>query len=253
MPSARPDPGADGEADREFAVARAKIERKLYDQALADLDAFRRRYPRSLNVPEAAFLAADTERVAGRRAEAMGRYVEFGTRYPKHHRAPEALYRLAQLTLTSGRASAAEDARALFGELADRYGRSPWAPQSLADKADIEQRLKPREIDRTLATSVPSALVTLRRLTDTYGSHPLSEQALWTLAGLYESINRHAHAAATLERLGTTFPSTRYDAWFRAGEIHERRLKDKDKARAAYERVPSSSPKFEAARKKLRD
>ncbi len=233
-------------------MARAKIDRKLYDQALADLDAFRRRYPRSRNVPEAAFLAADTQRVVGRRDEAMGRYVEFGTRYPAHHRAPEALYRLAQLTLASGRAGAEEDTRALFGELADGYGGSPWAPQALADRAAIEQRLKLREIDRTLATSVPSALVTLRRLTGTYPSHPLAEQALWTLAGLYESINRQAHAAATLEKLGATFPATRHDAWFRAGEIYERRLKDKDKARAAYERVPATSPRYAEARKKLK-
>jgi len=164
----------------------------------------------------------------------------------------EALYRLAQLTLTSGRPAAAEDARALFGEVADRYARSPWGPQALADRAAIEQRLKLREIDQTLATSVPSALVTLRRLTDTYRSHPLAEQGLWTLAGLYESINRHAHAAAALERLGTTFRSTRYDAWFRAGEIHERRLKDKERARAAYERVPATSPRFGEARKRLK-
>ncbi|RPJ77333.1 MAG: hypothetical protein EHM24_00280, partial [Acidobacteria bacterium] len=175
-----------------------------------------------------------------------------GTRYPAHHRAPEALYRLAQLTLGSGRASADEDARALFGELADHYGRSPWAPQALADRAGIEQRLKLREIDRTLATSVPSALVTLRRLTEAYPSHPLAEQSCWTLATLYEGINRQAQAAATLEKLAATFPSTRYDAWFRAGEIYERRLKDKDKARAAYERVPATSPRYGEARKKLR-
>ena len=251
-PGARPAPGTiEPEAEREFAVARAKIDRKLYDQALADLDSFGRRYPGSRLAPEASFLAADVRRVAGRRDEAMGAYVEFGTRYPAHHRAPEALYRLAQLTLLSGRASAPEDARALFGELADRYRRSPWAPQSLADRAGIELRLKLREIDPLLATSVPSALVTLRRLADDYPSHPLAEQALWNLATLYEGINRQLQAAATLEKLATAFPATRYDAWFRAGEIYERRLKDKERARAAYGKVPPSSPKYAEARRKV--
>ena len=43
----------------------------------------------------------------------------------------------------------------------------------------------------------------------------------------------------------------RYDAWFAAGEIYEKRLKDKARARAAYLRVQPSSPHYGEARKRV--
>ena len=44
------------------------------------------------------------------------------------------------------------------------------------------------------------------------------------------------------------------EAWpllgFRAGEIYERRLRDKEKARAAYAQVPAASPRYKDAQKR---
>ncbi len=116
----------------------------------------------------------------------------------------------------------------------------------------IEDRLKLRQIDEALATSVPASLVTLRGLVARYPTHALSEQALWRLADLYEAANRHRLAAEACETLARTFPATGYDAWFRAAELYDRRVKDKDRARAAYTQVPPSSPKYKDAQKKTR-
>jgi tetratricopeptide (TPR) repeat protein len=54
-------------------------------------------------------------------------------------------------------------------------------------------------------------------------------------------------AAEAYVRLGTTFPNTRFDAWFKAGEIYERRLNNRDEARSAYLKVPSVSPRYKDA------
>ena len=43
---------------------------------------------------------------------------------------------------------------------------------------------------------------------------------------------------AVLEELAARFPDNPVDAWFRLGEIYERRLKDPVKAKDAYAKVP---------------
>ena len=58
-------------------------------------------------------------------------------------------------------------------------------------------------------------------------------------------------AAATFADLGTRFPATRYEAWFAAGELFEKQLKDPARARDAYAKVPAGSSRYEAAQKKL--
>jgi TolA-binding protein len=250
-----PDPAASRAASREAAadlqIARAKIERKLYDQAITDLQAFVAKRPGGSLTPEAAFLIGEARRLQARRDEAMGAFVEFAARYKTHPRAPEAVYRLAQLTLQTARPGSADEARVLYSDVAEQYRRSSWAPVALNEKAALEGRLKVRQLDPVLATSVPASLVTLRLLVQRYPSHPLAERAYWSLADMYEEANRHQQAAEVCERLATTFPSTTYDAWFRAGEIADRRLKDKDRARAAYARVPVSSARYKDAQKRI--
>ena len=58
-------------------------------------------------------------------------------------------------------------------------------------------------------------------------------------------------AAATCLELGTRDTDERFDAWFAAGEIYEKRLKDSARARTAYLRVLPSSPHYSEARKRL--
>jgi TolA-binding protein len=246
----RPGTKAEQEAAADLDVARTKLDRKLYDQAVDDLKAFVDKRPGSALAPEATFLIAEARRLQGRREDAMGGYVEFGARYKTHARAPEALFRLAQLTSQGTRQGSLEEARQLYGEVSERYGDSSWAAMALVERAAIEDRLKLRLVDQALATSVPASLVSLRRLVQQHPSHPLAEKAYWTLADGYEEIKRYQQAAEACESLAQAFPATKYDAWFRAGEIYERRLKDKDKARAAFAQVPESSPRFKDAQKR---
>jgi hypothetical protein len=42
------------------------------------------------------------------------------------------------------------------------------------------------------------------------------------------------------------------DAWFRLGELYERRLKDPARALAAYSKVPVGSGKYRDAQRKLK-
>jgi TolA-binding protein len=240
----------DGASD--LAVIRAKTEHRLYGEVIADAAAFATAHPSSPLVAEAAFLAAEAWQASGRLDAARGAYVEFGTRYPGSPRAPEALYRLAELTAAAKTATATEDARRLFGEVATRYAfNARWAAPALWEKSVLEERLKVREFDKTLQTSVPSALVTLRTLTHRFANHPSAEDAWWKLADLYQGINRQVHAAEALTRMAAAFPNGRHDAWFRAGDIYEKKVKDQERARAAYEQVPSSSPRYRDAQKRL--
>ena len=52
--------------------------------------------------------------------------------------------------------------------------------------------------------------------------------------------------------LATRFPDTRLDAWFKAGEIAEQRLKNREGARAAYLKVPPTSSRYRDAQDRAR-
>ena len=57
-------------------------------------------------------------------------------------------------------------------------------------------------------------------------------------------------AAKAYEDLELHFPKTRFDAWYQAGEIYDRRLKDPAKAKNAFSMVPATSPHYRDAQKK---
>ena len=239
----------DEEAAADLDIARAKIERKLYDQALSDLKAFPTKHASSPLVGESAFLAADVLRLAGRRDEAMGAYVEFGSRYKTHPRAAEALFHLAVLTAQSGRPGGDQDARGMFGEVADKFADSSWAPKALGEKAALEDRQKIRQADPALGV-VEASTLTWRTFVERFPSNAAAETAWWTLADRYESLKRYQQAAEACEKLAQSFPATKLDAWFRAAEFWDRKVKDKAKAKAAYAQVPVSSPHYKDAQKK---
>ena len=171
-------------------------------------------------------------------------------RFSSHGRAPEALFRLALATLTSRRSGKELDARKVLESLVDRYPRAIWSARALMLKADLEERLDLYELDATLATSVPAALTTYRRLVDRDGVVAEREDALWKLGQLYERIKRFDLAARTFTTLGERFPETRHDAWASAARIYDRRLKDAALASAAYARVPPTSPHYKDAQKR---
>jgi TolA-binding protein len=242
-------PGADvGPAEQEMQIARKKIDLGLYDQALVTLRDVEARHPNAA----AYFLIASIQETQGRLEDALATYLDIASRFPNHARAPEAMFRMAQCILRSRRPSRTIDARTLFGELAARYPASPWAPRALIARAELEERDRLHERDNVLATSVPTSLVTYRQVAEQYPASPERATALGKLGQLYEGVKRYDRAAETFTELAKQYPRSEYDAWFKAAEIYDRRLKDPDRARADYQRVPPTSPHFSEAQKRLR-
>jgi outer membrane assembly lipoprotein YfiO len=247
-----PAPAADPGADM-LQIAQAKFDQKLFDQALTDLQGLVRQHPTSPSAVPAYLMMGTIYIRLNKPEDAMATYVEMRNRYKTDRRTPEAVFRLAELTLQSRRRDKEAAARTTFGEVAAEYPDSPYAPRALLAKGGIEERERIREMDPALGAVVPAAITTYVRLAERYPTHEASEAALWKLSELYDDLRRYDLAAQALETLGGRFPNTRHDVWWRAGELYERRLRDKDKALAAYARIPANSPRYRDAQRKLEE
>jgi TolA-binding protein len=159
---------------------------------------------------------------------------------------------MAQNTLRSKRPQKQHESRQLLAQVVSNYPHSSWAPRALMARAELEERERFYERDDELATSVPSALVTYRQIATQYAGAAMAETALWKLGRAYVDIKRYDLAAKTFADLAIRYPETRFDAWFAAAELYDKRLNDEANARGAYARVPSSSPRFRDAQKRLR-
>jgi TolA-binding protein len=235
-----------------LSVAEAKYDSRLFDQALADLGTITSEHPGTSAAPAAYLLIARIREQQSRPDDAMATYVEVRSRHAGTEAEAEASYRLAQLTMRSRRQDRVAAARDLLAQIPSRHVRSVWAPRALAAKAALETREKIKAHDPVLGTTASAAVATNRLLVERYGSAPEAEAALWNVGAAYQDAKRYDLAAAAFRDLGTRFPKTRYDAWWRAGEVYEKRLKNKDAARAAYSKVPASSPNYATAQKRSR-
>jgi len=159
---------------------------------------------------------------------------------------------MANLTLRSKRPDRETAALTLFGEVPVMAPKSVWGAQALAAKAALEDRRKLRLLDQQLNTSVPASLVSYRTLVGDYPDSPDAEQALWRLSEMYDDLGRYALAAESLEILATRFPDNAHDAWWRAGETWEKKVKDPSRSRAAYANVPAASKRYKDAQERLR-
>jgi TolA-binding protein len=249
LPSAAP---ASAWAEEELRVARAKFDAKLYDQALATLHAVAAKEAVGDAATEARFLMASIFERQSKMEDAMAAYLEIVNRDKNHPRAPEALYLMAQNALRSKRPEKERESRQLLVQLVSSYPQSTWAPRALMSRAELEERERFYQRDDELATSVPAALVTYRQVVTHYSSAAVAETALWRLGRAYVDIKRYDLAAKTFADLAIRHPDTRFDAWFAAAELYDKRLNDEVNARGAYARVPPSSPRFRDAQKRLR-
>ncbi len=233
----------------ELAVARQQIDLRLYDQAIVTLK--RSAYSeKGRPAVEALFLTASIHETRGNVADAMSTYIEIATRFPGDTRAPEALLKLAQATSKSRRAHDERDVLRTLDTLVDKYPDSVWAPRALLMRAEIETREGGFQRDEAFGGSVPVAAATYQRICERYAASDSAATALQRLAAIYADIKRFESAAALLERLAARDGDGRFDAWFAAAEIYDKRLKDPRRARAAYARVPPSSPHYAEAQKK---
>ncbi len=235
---------------RDLDVAKSKLDAHLYDQAISDLQSIVERYRGTPVAAQAYAVMGATYQRMNKIDDAMAAYVELRTRFPKSDLAPEASYDLAQLTLRSDHKNKEDEARKLFGEIADTYKDSDWAAKSLTAKAELEERRNIKEQDPALG-NVPAALLTYRTLAQRYPK--ASEAALWKLGAMYEDAKQYDLSAQVLTTLATNFPQNKFDAWYKLGDLYEHRLKDRDRAAAAYAQVPSTSPRYKDAQKKYAD
>ena len=243
----KPDPGA-----ALLAVAQAKADARLYDQAVSDLQTLVRDHPSSESAPTALLTMAGIRQQQSRPDDAMAVYVELRSRYRGTPAAAEAGFRYSQLLLRSNRPDRVRVARDTLTAVARDYPNTAWAPRSLSLKADVEEREKLRETDQAAGGSVPSALITWRQIIDQHPDSTEAESALWNLANGYEDLKRYEFAAQTYALLGTRFPNPKYDAWWRAAEIYDKRLRNQEAAKNAYSRVPTTSRNYKEAQKRLK-
>lgn len=158
---------------------------------------------------------------------------------------------LAQ-ALAVAREGKTDEARRLLGEVASKYAGSPEALQALVQKAALEEQKGGYQRDPRLGGSAPAALVTYRTLAESYPTAPPAEEALWKVGEMYEGLKKYDLAAQAFSDLGSRFPATRHDAWYRAGSLYDKRLKDAARAKEAYARVPAGSGKYKEAQERLK-
>ena len=241
------------EAAQRLEVARAKIANNLNDQALADLRQIIIEYPGSRAGAEASLIAAELHEKLGRLDDAMASYVEFESRFKGDRRAADSKMRRAGILGRMRNPRAVQQSRELLNDVVQEFPGTPQAQQALQTKLRIETDRKDfREIDPVLKVEVPSVMVTLRTYIAQFPDGTQSMVARNRLAVMLAQINRHADAAQLLEDLATRFPNNPMDAWFRVGEIYERRLKDPVKAKEAYAKVPPGSARYGDAQQRLK-
>jgi TolA-binding protein len=234
----------------DFLIAKQQIDLKLYDQAIDSLRRIAQNGNRQKAI-EASFLIASVHDKREDTANAMSTYIEIANRFPDDPRAAEALAKLAESTLKSKRRDKEQDARRTLTELVQKHPGSPWAPRALLMRGDLEARQGASVRDEISGGLVPTAGVTYQTIADRYESSDAAAAALNKLAHIYRDTKRFELAAATFQRLAMRDADDRHDAWFGAGEIYEKRLKDSARARKAFSRVPPSSPHFAEAQKRM--
>lgn len=231
-------------------MARAKSDSKLYDQALADLKAVIAKHPTSASIATAYLLMGSIYEQQSRVDDAMANYVEMRSRFGNAPVAAEATFRLAEVTGRSRRDDRDRAALALYDQVATTYPDSDWAPKALLRKAAIEERTRLHVIEGTLG-SVPSALVTYKRLTEHYPSAEGAEAGFARLAELYDDLKRYELSADAWYGLARQYPNNARDAAWRAADLYEKRVKNVDKAHSAYALVPQNSGHYREAQRKL--
>ena len=249
----KPDTPSRAEVDsrERLEIARAKANRNLLEPAIADLRQLVVEFPGTPAAAEASYMTADLLEKLGRVDDAMAAHVEFAQRFPADPRAPASKLRLADLTTKAGRGDRELTARQILEEIITTYPRTSHAQAALQMKLRLEQGKRQRERDAVLGIDVPIALPTLRTMTEQFPTAPMAMSAFNRLGEMYLDLDQYERAAQAYVGLGTNFPNNPNDAWFRAGEIYERRLKDASRARDAYEKVPSTSSKYRDAQRKL--
>jgi serine/threonine protein kinase/TolA-binding protein len=241
----------DAQAAQLLEVAKAKLSNNLTDQALADLRHIILEFPGSRAAAEAAFMAGEVHEKAGRTDDAMAAYVEFESRFGSDSRVADAKLRRANILGRQRQAKPQALSLQLLNEIVRDYPGTAQAQLALQSKLRVENDRKDlRAIDPVSREEVPAIVVTMRTIIEQFPDAPQTLAVRNRLAMTLSQMNRHQDAAQVLEELGARGGNP-MDVWFRLGEIYERRLNDQVKAKEAYAKVPSDSPRYQDAQRKL--
>ena len=245
-PAAEPDP-----VGKAVEAARPAMESGQFDAALTDLQSALGKRPTSPNAALARLLIARIYDRQGRTDAALAAYVDLRTTYPRDPASADALLRMSDFVLQTKRPDRTRVARSYLDEIVANFSTTNAAPQALAQRAVIEDRENTKVTDPVLQRVVPAALVSCRQLTESYPQSAQAEAAFIRLARYYDDMKRYDLQAQALIALGSHFPKSRHDAWWEAGEVFERRVRDVARAKDAYSRVPTTSRRYRDAQKKL--
>jgi TolA-binding protein len=235
----------------EIRLANAKVEARLFDQALTDLRGIVARNSGNPAAANAYLLMGTVLARQNKPDDAMAAYVDLRSSYGSSPAAAEGTFRLAELLQRSRRSDRDAASMSLLDELIMQHASSPWAPRALVARAAIEERTRRRVVDAQLNTSVPAQLLTYRTLVEQYPGAAGEEVAFEKLGEMYDDLRRYDLAAQAFLSLGQKYPDSARDGAWRAAEIYEKRVKDMDKARAAYAMVPMRSKNYRDAQRKV--
>lgn len=239
-------------AAQDLEVARAKVDAGLLEPALRDLEALIARGGGDAAVAAAMLLAGEVHTKMGNSAEAKAAWVELGSRFGGSDAAAEGSYRLARLEQAERGRSEPREVWKAYNVTIAQFPGTTWAARALMDRAELEKAEKWRIDDDELGVKVPMALITYRQMTRGFPTASGAESAFFELAEMYADLKRFDLAATTFEALATRFPDSRRDGWWRAAQLYDsRRANDREKAIAAYEKVPESSPHHADAQRRL--
>lgn len=222
-----------------------------FDAALTGLQSALGARPSSPSAAQARLLIARIYDRQGRTDAALAAYADLRATYPKDPASADALLRMANLVQQTRRPDRNKAARSYLDEIVANFSTTNVAALALAQRAVIEERENAKVTDPVLQRVVPAALVSYRQLIEAYPRSAPAEAAFIRLSRYYDDMKRYDLQAQALTGLGSYFPQTRHDAWWEAGEVFERRLRDVAKAKDAYSRVPTTSRRYRDAQKKL--
>jgi serine/threonine protein kinase/TolA-binding protein len=240
------------QANQRLDAARARVAGNQLEAALTDLRQIATEFPAAAAAVGAEFLSAEVLEKLGRMDEAMAAYEEFGRRHPEDSRAAASKLRIVELLSRSRRPDRDAAVRDRLARLIAAHPGTPQALQALQMTLRLDGDTRQRTLDPVLGVTVPATLPTLRTMTEQFPTAPASMLAFNRLAGLYHDLEQYQREAQALADLGTHFPDNPYDAWYRLGEVYERRLKDSVRARDAYAKVAPSSSRYRDAQRKLK-
>jgi serine/threonine protein kinase/TolA-binding protein len=252
LPTVSPTTSRETQANQLLQVAKAKLAENLNEQALADLRQIIIDYPGSRTAAEAAFLAGEIHEKSGRFDDAMAAYVEFESRFGNDRRAADAKLRRSAILGRQRQPKAQAMSLQLLNDVVREYPGSPQAQAALQTKLRVEtERKNIRAIDPVTKTEGPAYIATLRTIIEQFADQPQAMIARNRLSLALADLDRWNDAAAVLEEMGAKNENPNETA-FRLAEIYERRLRNRDKAMEWYAKVPSSSPRYNDAQRKLK-